>query len=82
MLQDLTGLNWRKSSYSGSGQGSDCVEAAWIKSSYSTSGQGSNCVEVAYLPASVAVRDSKHPAAGTLTVSAAAWRRFLTDARR
>ncbi|VVJ22774.1 Uncharacterised protein [Amycolatopsis camponoti] len=68
---------WFKSSYSGSGQGSDCVEVAWLKSSYSTSGNNSNCVEVAS-GAPVAVRDSKAPDAGNLQVSAAAWSAFLT----
>ncbi|MCX4636033.1 DUF397 domain-containing protein [Streptomyces platensis] len=42
------GLNWFKSSYSGSA-GGDCLEVAyeWRKSSYSAS-EGGNCVEVAY----------------------------------
>ena len=44
---DLTGVSWRKSSYSGS-NGGDCVEVAevWRKSSYSGS-NGGDCVEVA-----------------------------------
>jgi len=50
---DLTGVAWRKSSYSG-GNGGACVEfavltgVAWRKSSYS-GGNGGNCVEVASL---------------------------------
>ncbi|MYT13575.1 protein of unknown function (DUF397) [Streptomyces sp. SceaMP-e96] len=42
------GLNWFKSSYSGSA-GGDCIEVAyeWRKSSYSAS-EGGNCIEVAY----------------------------------
>ncbi len=50
---DLTGVAWRKSSYSG-GNGGTCVEFAlltgveWRKSSYS-SGNGGACVEVADL---------------------------------
>ena len=50
---DLTGVAWRKSSYSG-GNGGTCVEFAvltgiqWRKSSYS-SGNGGACVEVASL---------------------------------
>ncbi|WP_425266187.1 DUF397 domain-containing protein [Amycolatopsis pretoriensis] len=67
---------WFKSSYSGDGEGSNCVEVAWLKSSYSTSGNNSNCVEVAF-GAPVAVRDSKAPA-GELHLSAAAWSAFLT----
>lgn len=67
---------WVKSSYSGSGQGSDCVEVAWLKSSYSTDGVGSDCVEVA-IGAPIAVRDSKAPA-GELHLSPAAWSAFLT----
>ena len=50
---DLTGVAWRKSSYS-SGNGGACVEftiltdVIWRKSSYS-GGNGGNCVEVASL---------------------------------
>ena len=52
---DLTGVDWRKSSYS-SGNGGACVEFAiltdveWRKSSYS-GGNGGTCVEVANLTA-------------------------------
>lgn len=48
--QNLTGAQWRKSSYSGT-NGGDCVEctvtggAAWRKSSYSGT-NGGECVEV------------------------------------
>ena len=71
---------WRKSSYSGGNDG-DCVEVAWRKSSYSGTNEGSDCVEVAF-PGDVAVRDSKAPSDGQLSVAAPAWRAFverLTD---
>jgi hypothetical protein len=44
---DLTGADWRKSSYS-SNNGGACIEVttAWRKSTY-TSSNGGNCVEVA-----------------------------------
>ncbi len=77
----LTGIQWRKSSYSGD-QGGQCVECAplgrlaWRKSSYS-SDQGGNCLEVAELPATVAVRDSKTPAGPTLTLAPAAFSAFV-----
>ncbi|MGW5716401.1 DUF397 domain-containing protein [Amycolatopsis sp. NPDC003865] len=52
-------------------------ELRWRKSSYSSGdGQQGDCVEVAFTPGSVAVRDSKAPASGTLTVSPEAWRHF------
>ena len=43
---DLSGLTWRKSSYSTSN--GNCIEVSlmWLKSSYSTS-NGGNCIEVA-----------------------------------
>ncbi|MFG2993219.1 DUF397 domain-containing protein [Streptomyces sp. NPDC048257] len=71
--QDLTGVLWRKSSYSG-GTGGDCVEcapvgaAAWRKASYSgtTGGDGR-----------VAVRDSKNPDGPVFTVTAAAFDSFV-----
>jgi Domain of unknown function (DUF397) len=62
---DLTGLPWRKSSYSGSE--SACVELAflpWRKSSYS--GTETNCVELADGTEHIAVRDSKNPDGGVL----------------
>ena len=79
----LTGIQWRKSSYSGD-QGGQCVECAplgrlaWRKSSYS-SDQGGNCVEVAeVIPhATVAVRDSKSPAGPILTLAPATFTAFV-----
>ncbi|MFC4087232.1 DUF397 domain-containing protein [Amycolatopsis samaneae] len=52
----------------------------WRKSSYSTS-NGGTCVEVAHQPGRAHVRDSKTPDAGSLTVTAAAWRTFTTTLR-
>lgn len=84
---DLTNAQWRKSSYSGGdGENGDCVEVAfvpdWRKSSYSGgAGSNGNCVEVALTASVVAVRDSKAPDAGALTLSAAAWHTFATQAR-
>lgn len=72
---------WRKSSYSGS-TGGDCVEcaplgsAAWRKSSYSGT-SGGECVEVADLTPCVAVRDSKNPAVGTLTLAPESYAAFI-----
>ena len=79
----LTGVRWRKSSYSGD-QGGQCVECAplgplaWRKSSYSGD-QGGNCLEVAELPrhATVAVRDSKTPAGPVLTLAPATFAAFV-----
>ncbi len=76
-----TGIQWRKSSYSGD-QGGDCVECAsvgalaWRKSSHS-SDQGGDCVEVAERPTNVAVRDSKNPAGPILTLDPAAFTTFV-----
>lgn len=85
-LQDLI-ATWRKSTYSG--QNGNCVEvarnvqdvvAAWHKSTYSS--QNGACVEVARnLPRLVAVRDSKHPDAPALLVTAQAWQTFIDDVR-
>ncbi|MEU0219242.1 DUF397 domain-containing protein [Streptomyces sp. NPDC006265] len=55
----------------------DVGDALWRRSSYSGN-TGGDCVEVADLEARVAVRDSKNPEVGVLTVSPkayAAWRR-------
>jgi hypothetical protein len=69
---------WRKSTYS-NGQ-SSCVEVKgiWRKSTYSNS--SSNCVEVRLgVPDAVAIRDSKNPTGGMLTVTPTAWSSFTTS---
>ena len=82
--QDLTGVRWRKSSYSG-GTGGECVEcaplgaAAWTKSTYSGD-TGGECLEVARLAPHIAVRDSKNPAHGALTVTPEAFSAFVAAA--
>jgi hypothetical protein len=79
---DLTGVSWRKSSYSGSNGGA-CIEVAevWRKSSYSGS-NGGDCVEVARaLPAAVAVRDSKDPDGPKLIFTPADWAAFTETIR-
>ena len=79
---DLTGVSWRKSSYSAS-NGGNCVEVAevWRKSSYSA-GNGGDCVEVARaLPAAVAVRDSKDPDGPKLIFTVADWTAFTAAVR-
>ena len=81
--QDLLAARWRKSSYSGS-SGGDCVEcaslgaAAWRKSSYS-SDTGGECVEVATLTPHIAVRDSKAPDLGALTLTPEAFAAFVAS---
>jgi hypothetical protein len=58
-------VQWRKSSYSGTG---NCIEVACIHSApwrkSSRSGGNGNCVEVAPVATTVAVRDSKLPTYG------------------
>jgi Domain of unknown function (DUF397) len=74
---DLTGVSWRKSSYSGTNGGA-CIEVAevWRKSSYSGS-NGGDCVEVAAaLPDAVAVRDSKDPDGPKLIFTPQDWAAF------
>lgn len=69
-------LRWRKSTSSSSSGA--CVEIAvlpWRKSTYSTS--NGQCVEIADLDGRVAVRNSNHPDAGTLTFNASAMRAFI-----
>jgi hypothetical protein len=51
----------------------------WRISSYSTN--GGSCVEIADLGEHVAVRNSNHPDAGTLTLSASAMRAFIDTCR-
>ena len=78
---DLTGVSWRKSSYSGTNGGA-CIEVAevWRKSPYSGS-NGGDCIEVAPLPAAIAVRDSKDPDGPKLIFTPQAWAAFTTAIR-
>ncbi|SDO07640.1 protein of unknown function [Streptomyces sp. cf386] len=52
------------------------MELTWRKSSYSGS-SGGECVEVADLTPCLAVRDSKNPELGTLTLSPKAYAAFI-----
>jgi hypothetical protein len=49
----------------------------WQKSSYSGGGQGDACVEIAYGHDHVAIRDSKDPAKGTLSLPATSFTTFI-----
>lgn len=55
--------------------------ATWRKSSYSSS-SGGDCVEVADLTPHVAIRDSKNPAHGVLTVTPETFTAFVSAASR
>ena len=57
----------------------DLTGARWRKSSYSGD-TGGECVEVADLTPHIAIRDSKNPAEGTVTVTADAFSDFLRAA--
>lgn len=76
---DLSCAVWRTSSRS-SDNGGQCVEIGlppltWRKSSRSND-NGGDCVEVATAAEWAAIRDSKSPATGTLTLSGAQWATF------
>lgn len=83
---DLSHAVWRKSSRSGTGSNSACVEityaqANWRKSSRSGSGSNNNCVEIAHLGPVAAVRDSKNTAGPVLAFSSPTWTGFLANLR-
>jgi hypothetical protein len=56
-------------------------DAHWRKSSFSGD-TGGDCVEVADLRPHIAIRDSKNPAGGVVTVSSGAFSFFLHALRR
>ncbi|PWJ09336.1 DUF397 domain-containing protein [Streptomyces sp. NWU49] len=62
------------------GSGGDDVDLIWFRSSYSDSSNPNDCVEVAVIPGSVHVRDSKAPDGPRLTLTRAAWSRFVAGA--
>ena len=55
--------NWQKSSFSGSGDGNNCIELAstWQKSSFSGGGDGNACLELAAAPTTLHLRESDAP---------------------
>lgn len=53
----------------------------WRKSSYSGPDDGNECVEIANTATRVAVRDTKAPAARTLTFPTGAFSAFLTGVK-
>jgi len=58
----MTGFtNWRKSTRSGSGDDSNCIEcrATWRKSTHSGGGDDSQCIEARSQSGAFQVRDSK-----------------------
>ncbi|MFD5481144.1 DUF397 domain-containing protein [Streptomyces hawaiiensis] len=62
------------------GTNQDLTNARWRKSSYSGN-TGGDCVEVADLGVRVAVRDSKDPEVGTLTLSPQAYAAFVAHVK-
>ncbi|MFF8786516.1 DUF397 domain-containing protein [Streptomyces sp. NPDC015125] len=73
-------LAWTKSSYSGQGNGNECLEVAWQKSSYSNSNERDDSIEVASTTDTLHIRDSKNPHGPQLHLRPAAWADFVTYA--
>ena len=73
-----SGLAWRKSSRSGSGNA--CVEIAMWRKSSRSGGGGANCVEVADVAAGqILVRDSKlGESSAVLQFTPSQWRDFVS----
>ena len=68
--------NWQKSSFSGSGDGNNCIELAttptgWLKSSFSGGGDGNACLELATTPTAFHLRESDAPTTHLTTTSTA-----------
>ncbi|RCV52067.1 DUF397 domain-containing protein [Marinitenerispora sediminis] len=73
-------LSWRKSSYSaGNVNCVECASAPWRTSSYSSGAD--NCVQYGQPSPTVALRDSKYPHHGHLTLPPAEWSAFLAAAK-
>ncbi|WP_399887342.1 DUF397 domain-containing protein [Streptomyces sp. BBFR51] len=54
----------------------------WRKSSFSGGGDGNTCVEIAPLRTRVAIRDSKAPSQGTLTVPVGSFTALVHSLKR
>ena len=78
----MNGWVWRKSSFSQGNGNSDCVEVGRRrKSSFSEASGNSDCVEIAKTLAVTAVRDSKNPEGGMLTLPEPAWKALRASIR-
>lgn len=74
---------WRKASFSEGNGNSDCVEIGrWRKSTFSEASGNSDCVELARDQALTAIRDSKNPDGGTLTIPDDGWHALRTALNR
>lgn len=74
---------WRKSSFSEGNNDTACVEVGhWRKSSRSQGTNNTDCVEIGFTADRTAVRDSKNPDGGMLTVPEHAWRTFRSTLPR
>ncbi|MEU1045198.1 DUF397 domain-containing protein [Streptomyces sp. NPDC005897] len=54
----------------------------WSKSSFSGGGEGDTCVEIALLPGRIAIRDSKAPSQGTLTIPIGSFDALIQSLKR
>lgn len=77
---NIAELEWTKSSYSGQGNGNECLEVAWQKSSYSGDSNSNECLEIATTPDTIHIRDSKNPHGPQLRLRPAAWADFVAYA--
>lgn len=59
----------------------DLTSVRWRRSSYSGN-TGGECVEIADLESGIAIRDSKNPAHGILTLAPEAWAALVAYVRR
>lgn len=57
------------------------AERIWRTSSYTGGGADNHCVEIAWDPAATAIRDSKSPDTGTLTVPQHAFHALITRSK-
>ncbi|TDB78717.1 DUF397 domain-containing protein [Actinomadura sp. KC216] len=57
------------------------LPSAWRKSSRSPEGTNEDCVEVAQLPSGIALRDSKAPEIGYLTLTPHAFATLINQAK-
>ena len=79
-ILNISGVTWRRASYSGA-NGGECVEVGvWRKATHS-GGNGGECVEVANANPQIAVRDSKDPNGPRLSFAPSAWRSFMARHR-
>jgi Domain of unknown function (DUF397) len=79
-MDSLISAPWRKSSYSGNDNSTECVEVATWRKATQSGNSGANCVEAGVTThGHVLIRDTTNRDGTVLDIPAAAWTHFTAS---